>query len=1255
MATTVSYITPITDRTWDDVEYAKHHQNDLVNKNKGAWNYTDANRVFNNLKYAAEWMYDQGFLPQPYNLGQGYKLNWVESDIITIEQLNTLIINNMNNLKSYSRDDLEWYPIISIANMNYTTANWIERNIDQLAKQVPPPPDTFKLTVINGSGGGNYEARTVVNIRANTPDVGMVFDHWSGDHLENIGNPTAANTTYEMPNEDITLEAHYTSTIPHQLVVETYTGTTTYYLYMGQDVPIEADPAPNGKVFHHWDTDPTGYDNNFYEPAATTTFTMPNENITITAVYVTTGKKELRVTNGSGSGMYDYATYVQIAPNMPSNATFTRWTGDTQYLTSPATQAYNSVQIPDVNIIRLTANWTIPPTPPVTDVPLTVVNGVIAGTSATSGTYTQGQSVGITANPAPEGQVFTGWTKTGGGSISNSGSTNATVYMGTTATTVTANYRTLEYFTLTVTTNAGTTTRQVEKQEYFSVSGGTAPSGYIFDRWTGDTSGFSNVYNSSNGATMGSANRTIVANYRQLEYHNLTVVTGEGTTTTLKERDERFSVNASPAPSGYVFNYWSGDTSSYRPPTNPSNYSFNTNSISTGTYMGNSDRTITAIYRSIEPHTLTVHQPTGDVTYTKSEFETQQVTAPSQTGKRFTGWSLSGTGSLSTYSGQTTTFTFGNGDAELTPNYVNRRTVSVVNGSLSLYSSSYPITNLGNNTYEVDEGGRYSLYCRSMQVYERFDGWTLSGAGTIRNTASTSTYFDVGAGDATLTATITQYPDKTLTIYFQDPDTEAVSLYSRHTYTYGTQLLNIEAPVAPNQTTFLSWIGGDQDINMLSPSALASTVNINSLTRDVSITATYFYPEAPEYYTLTVYNGWPQSQSVQVGSQVAIRANTPDQGYEFYKWYGDTQYIVNQQGLTDPENSIIMPRKSITLSAKYNLIGELPLFRVSVENGTASGTYETGHAPEHEGDEDTRQTHNEEGAYIDVPAGTEVTLTADPDLVGWTFSYWNGNFQQAGVVDINTRTNPTYFTMVENDINVTMVRRQLETHTVYTTDASGPGEAYEGTYPIAGNKQDTEDVHYEFLEWECVDANDEDCISAIGNPSLEETTITISDRDLWITAKYKAYYKLTVVNGQDSGSHYYYEGEVVTTVSADTPMPGSNLIFDKWNDPLEIIDTTNSNIYDETPRIIMGDTPATITALYTASDGNGNSVVSAGNGLHNNMIYRSTSSLISGIYAVGTLVFDRDGCIGLIVETDPDHNDNTDDYRTQKFFYGGNV
>lgn len=650
--------------------------------------------------------------------------------------------------------------------------------------------------------------------------------------------------------------------------------------------------------------------------------------------------------------------------------------------------------------------------------------------------------------------------------------------------------------------------------------------------------------------------------------------------------------------------------------------------------MGPSDRTITAVYRPINEHTLTVKQLSGDVTYKQEEFSTIKLTAEdAPEGKRFVKWTKSGEGNIKNQdTSKTITFEFGNGDTVLTPIYVNVWTVTVIDGTIN-----------GSESALLDEGESYTLKTKNLAIYEKFDGWSQDGPGTINNIAATSTRFTVGAGDTTITANITQYPDKTLTVYWRNPDTNVDTLVFQQTYTYGTNIPKIEAHVAPNKTTFLTWLG---DVNLLSPSALASTISINALTADTTIVATYYYPEAPKYYSLTVYDGYPESGEYAAGSQVAIRAKQPNEGWEFYKWYGDTQYLVDSD-LSLSENSVIMPAKAITIYAKFKVVGELPLYRVSVTNGTASGTYYTG-----EGEE--RIEHNESGVYIDVPAGTEVTLTAEPDVVGWVFDYWDGNFEQAGVTDI-VKTNPTtVFTMVEHDINAQMRRRELNKYTVYTTNATGPGTAYgEGkTYTISGNLQDTDDYHYTFEGWTCVDADGNDWISAIKDPTKTGivTEITLTDRDLWIEAVYTTNYRLTVVEGQDDGDGYYYEGEIINTVYANTPLPESRLQFDHWEDPMGVI----KNIYDPTPIITMKNSIATITAVFTSIDARGNSIAVTGADIHDAEITRSDSYLVNGIYSVGTIVFDKDGCIGVITKVDPDNNDDTDDFLVEKLFYGGN-
>ena len=1158
---TISYITPITNRTQADVEYARQNQHDLVNKHIGAWNYTDLNRICNNLKYAAEYMHEQGFLSTPYEMQ--IKTDWTENDIITYETLNTMIVQNMNNLKTYSRPDLTWYPISSIVNMDYGLANWIERNIHMMATQVPMPPDKYTLTVENGTGSGEYEPTTIVSIQANPAEEGMIFSHWSGDHLEYIGSATAMITTYRMPYENVKLTANYTSAVPHTLTVITHTSTTTHMLSMGEIHYIEADPAPQDKVFHHWEVTPSIYENKLYEPAATTHFTMPNEAVTLKAIYITRGEKQLKVEYGKGSGYYDYGTYVAVSSDKPEGATFSKWTGDTQYLTSPVTQEFNSVLIPDVNVIKIRANWINPPI-----INLTVENGVITSTGGTSGKFSEGSRINIKANPAPAGMVFFYWEHSGGGYVSNSNSSSTSVVIGDKDATVKAVYRYLEYYTLTVTTNSGTTTTTKEKYDYFSV-------------------------------------------------------------------------DANPIPSGYTFNYWSGDTHTFN------QYSwegFDTSDPTTGTYMGGSNRTIVANYRVLNLHTLTVKQRSGDLIYQQEELTTVTVTAEdAPKGMRFVRWEVSGAGTIpgSQETSKTVTYTFGNGDGILTPIYVNVWTITVENGTID-----------GKTTAVLDEGSSYRLRCRELLHYEGFGSWTQNGPGSISNTASTSTYFTVGTGDATLTANIIEYPDKTLTVYWRHPDTNIDTLQFRKTYKYGTKITGIEAEIAPNKSTFLTWLG---DVNPLSPSALASTVTINSLTTDVTIIATYFYPESPEYYTLTVYDGYPYPpKEYAAGSQVPIKAKDPSQGWEFYTWYGDIQYLVNQEGLQEPENSVIMPKKAITLYAKFKEVGELALWTVSVSNGIAKATYFVEEAPE-EGEEDTREAVTVEGTSIFVPEGTEVILVADEDTVGYKFDRWEGNFDAAGVTDIVKTDRETRFTMPKADMNIQMVRAPKDKCIIYPKNATAPNEGYVGnTYSIMGNLQDNDDYKYTFEGWSCVDADGNSYIQCIKDPSETGliTEITIPEEEsLWLTAEYTTKYKLTVVKGQNADeTSYYAENEIITSVYADTPTEESRLQFDHWDDPMGIV----KNIYDKTPTIIMKNTIATITAVFTSIDATGNSVIMTGDDIHDELIYRTDSYLINGVYSTGALVFDKDGCLGILTKVDPDESDDTDDFEVKKFFYGGN-
>lgn len=1192
MAATTSYeyITPIMDRTYEDVMYAYEHQNDLVNKHKGAWNYTDCNRVCNNLLYAAQWMYEQEFFPEP--LSFNIKTDWRETDIITSEQLQNMILDPLMQMYAVSRPDLEWRSVGSLSNMTFMTANDLEYDIDLLAHQLPMPPEQYELTVEDGTGSGHYVGRTIVNITANPAPEGQVFSHWEGDHLENLGDRESPTTTYEMPYEDVVLYARYTDAIPHAFTLTTHSGTMTQNLYMGTSIDIEADPAPNDKVFYKWIIEPEEYEEYLHENTATTTFIMPNDAVSLTAFYITKGNKHLKIINGtitasgSNEGYYPYDTYVAIQSNKPEGATFTGWSGNyTQYLTQPASEEFNSVRIPDLNYIELRANWSIPPV----QVELYVQNGYITSTGSQSGTFNSGTSVSITGYVG-EGRTFTGWS-VGSGSVQwLGGGVNGTVTLSDSDVTVVGNTRELVYCTLETDIKGVVSSRLVEAGARFSIEANPPPANYVFDHWEGYTDGSQSsdvagidIWAPSTGATMGYNYRRIKAVYRKIEtLYTLTVVNG---------------------------------------------------------YANTSD---TTTYTATELSTIGVHAVNP------------ATAAPRY---RFAGWTLSGKGSLANSGSENTIFTFGNGDATITANYVPQWEITVA--GRGRFSD-------GSTTKWCDQNGSYEVYV-SLAAYEGFQGWThsldgLDRAGSFSNIAATRTYFRVGSVGETLTPHILDYGYRTLTIRQRNPETGTVSLVSTTTHRYGDRPI-IVAPIAPDTYTFSAWLGSDnshnEDLNLLE-NALSSTAIFKSagITKNMDILATYFQPGDPVKYNLTVWYGSPQSGNYEVGQQITVRADQAGTGYVFYKWYGDTMYLVDSSdaGRRRATNSVIIPQRDVVLSAKYAGYGKYPLFRIVVTNGKASATYYEDMPPTEGEDHRTLTTVN--GSDVLVPPDVPVTLTADPDTQDYEFWRWSGDYEEKGVNDLYPYNRETVFTMVENDLNIQIERHEKQKYVVTVVDGRPIGSVTSGTYQLNGAKDGTDEIEYVFREWTCEDDDGNDCISAIGNPTLQNTTITVVDKNLTATAWFTPYYKLTVIQGQNSDPnlHFYAEGTTITTVEANTPPEGQ--MFDYWIDPLGIIDTVHSSITDKTPIIIMPDHAATITATFTSTTTNDNSIVIAGTTLHspdNNILYRRDTTLVSGIYAVGTIVFDRDGCIGTITETDPDHNDNTDDYKCNRLFYGGNI
>jgi fibronectin type 3 domain-containing protein/lysophospholipase L1-like esterase len=203
------------------------------------------------------------------------------------------------------------------------------------ATYTPSSGTTYTLTVVGGTGGGNYPAGKIVTISANGAPGGSQFSRWTGTTSALVlGDADSSTTTITMPSVATTVTATYGAIAPtYAVTVTSGTGGGSYAA--GTVVPISANAAPSGNHFSGW-TGTTGALAN--ASFASTTLTVPASAASVTANYVANGSTyALTVNSGSGSGSYNPGTAVAITANAPASGyQFAGWTGSTSYLSNPS-------------------------------------------------------------------------------------------------------------------------------------------------------------------------------------------------------------------------------------------------------------------------------------------------------------------------------------------------------------------------------------------------------------------------------------------------------------------------------------------------------------------------------------------------------------------------------------------------------------------------------------------------------------------------------------------------------------------------------------------------------------------------------------------------------------------------------------------------------------------------------------------------------------------------------------------------------
>ena len=313
-------------------------------------------------------------------------------------------------------------------------------------------------------------------------------------------------------------------------------------------------------------------------------------------------------------------------------------------------------------------------------------------------------------------------------------------------------------------------------------------------------------------------------------------------------------------------------------------------------------------------------------------------------------------------------------------------------------------------------------------------------------------------------------------------------------------------------------------------------VNLGNVTLNGIKTATFTMPDAPveleavynNLYTATVNNGTNTiTKNAVAGTEVTVTANVPD-GEKFTGWKveNNTALSLNNQSidLTKPEITFNMPSTDITLTAEHKTIHTLTVVGGIIdENGS-----------------DT----------IQAIAGDTITvhskLTADQQFLCW-------KSDDIGLTDSQSKNDPLTIKMLDRDVTITAVPKQLYTVTVVngtvhdkSADTANPGDT------VTINAADRTALGEVFVGWtvKSTDVNGQPNVK-LDNPAAASTTFTMVGANVEVEANYERQYHVTVLyQTEETGTPTTRQkqtaiyGDNIAVTAEDKTAEG--LIFDHW-------------------------------------------------------------------------------------------------------------
>ncbi len=1083
---------------------------------------------------------------------------------------NYIDLNRIENNTKYCMEYMLEHKIVRVPPSLAIKTNWTE-------KDIPTREDMIRIV---------QNIQLLMNLSNPVVTENFLVIYESTQFTYTLAN-AIENNLYVMATQPELPKKKWLLTVEHGIIQET--GTESAYLEEEETVTIQGKPYGDDAmymIFTNWsgNTDDLQYVGDTSKQ--TTTFQMQyhdsdSYSVTLTANFKTRFPRTLTLHGGTiyddigGTTRQFFAgdQVLLLANDAETGKVFYEWLGTQEGLdnltggTEPST---SWLTMPDCDV-ELTSKYINAGKHSVT------VDGEI------DGWYDYNEYVSIYPKSRGDKYSFSHWS---GDTAYLDDPTSSSFKMPDVNVKFTSNW-TYNYSYNTVTMINGTINGETKQDNLREGSGqsivaDTPPNGKVFDKWELEGVGsFSDINSPSTTFYIGDGNAVITAKY--VNGHTVTIENTDnngGIRTIFVGEGKRYTISSSEVLADNMFNYWEKNGSKF----SSSHYLNNL-------LMGTEDITYKAVYRDRKSYTLTVNNGSGSGTYKERQSVSISANA-AETGHHFSSWS-GNYYSISNRYNSNTSITMPSSDCTVTANYsedptYNYHTVTVNNGS-------------GSGRYY--EGQTVRCYGNQVPNGYEFSHWTEGD--TILSYSSTYT-FTMGSNDREITANYKLIPYFTLTV---------INGKGSGTYIRNSSPTIMMDP-APEGYKFLQWEileGDDNDVYQ----PLASTTYIRNLTHDVKVKATYYIPDPEVQYTLTVTrkDGTIDTYNNPVGTQINLTADSPDEGYVFYKWVGDTQYVIDRYA----EKTVVnMPPKNITLQMEYRREGFTTTYHVKLNGGKL--LVETS--------EDGTEKWDIEGEFEERSV---VKIKAVDIPVGWKFNGWKNDDDEGKSVSTVTDLTQAETTLIVEDFDIELTRDVIERDKYQITIVNGEiSGSYHESDPVAVyfNMEDTDTTKYTFNRWTGSDlayiklfnGGSFDIFKA-GTSEDDAQVIKMPTRNITITGTYTTTYKLTV-NNEEIG---YYKEDDKVNVSAEE-IEGKRFLY--WKGDVDYVD----NKYNPNIVVTMPKGGVSLTPVYHNSNDNNYIGYSLTDLTKYDNIKIEDIKIISGNVEKGFIITDSNGHIYVVTD-----------------------